>query len=208
MKKQFIFIIAGIFVLSQFGLSDIPRTINYQGRFLTTDGVPVLGVIGMTFRLYSAESGGDLLWAEQQETELNNGYFNVRLGISTAFPSTLFDNPVFLEMEGVGEIMTPRQCINSAPYALVASKALMVPSGAVLGNSIVTTDSIAVRAVITAAIADNAVTSLLKQIQPGPFSVVDGANQDLINLPINLAYRCDCHSHCAGNDNLGICIAK
>jgi hypothetical protein len=166
MKKKLFILAAALVLFWQVGLSEVPPTVNYQGRLLATDGTPMYGVLTLTFKLFGSETGGSLLWSEMQDVALDNGFFNVRLGIVTAFPAGLFNNPLYIETQIAGETMSPRQPLTSAPYALVAAKALEVPAGAVLAPSIVTAGAIAPGAVTTAAIANGAVTNVLKIVCP------------------------------------------
>src|SRR5690606_31881529 len=71
------------------GAGDPPELLSYQSYLVDADGAP-LGADGsggslptnydVVFRIFSASSGGDLLWAEQQTITIDNGYFSVLLG--------------------------------------------------------------------------------------------------------------------------------
>jgi hypothetical protein len=89
----------------------------------------------MTFRLYDAETGGNLLLADTRPsvTVDNEGLYNVEIEI----PLTItFESPVWLgvEVESDGE-MSPRYRLTSSPYAFWAMN-----SGKLEGNTIADLD--------------------------------------------------------------------
>ena len=118
----------------------IPARINYQGRLTDASGTAKPdGQYNMKFRIYSAASGGTLLWSETRETTnrvtLTDGQFNVQLGLVTAIPSSVFaGGSTYFEVElptpasatcstaacGVYTegAMSPRQPVSSSAYAL------------------------------------------------------------------------------------------
>lgn len=102
------------------------------------------GQYNMKFRIYSAASGGTLLWSETRETTnrvtVANGQFNVQLGAVTAITDSVFAaDSTFFEVElptpatatcstaSCGTYtegaMTPRQPVSSAAYAMQANNA-------------------------------------------------------------------------------------
>jgi hypothetical protein len=107
--------------------STVPTMISYQGQLLDSNGNPVNGTHSMTFKLYDAPTGGNLLWSETQSVQVTNGLFNVLLGEYaplwfTSIGETSRD--VYLGVTvGSGSGMTPRQQIVSVPYAFVADTA-------------------------------------------------------------------------------------
>lgn len=81
---------AGMLTAAAFGP---PQFIDYQGRLVNTDGSPLAanGALNydVQFRIYDAETGGALIWAEKQTVTVTNGMFSVRLGEGDAIPNTL-----------------------------------------------------------------------------------------------------------------------
>ena len=68
-------------------LTTVPTKMNFQGRLTDSSGVIVAnGTYNMQFRLYSASSGGSLLWSEERlvnDTKgvtVTNGLFAIKLG--------------------------------------------------------------------------------------------------------------------------------
>jgi hypothetical protein len=100
----------------------VPHLINYQGRLTDSTGKPLEGTHNLTFRIYDAETAGNLLWEETQSVLLQKGVFSVLLGGVTNLDLP-FDKPYWLEIKVNNEVMSPRQRIASAGYAIRAEKA-------------------------------------------------------------------------------------
>lgn len=100
----------------------VPGTIAYQGFLASSGGAPVNGPIVMTFRLYTAVSGGSPIWSETQNVTVSQGTYTVLLGSVTSLNSVPFSTPYHLGVSvGTDAEMTPRQPLSSAPYALRAA---------------------------------------------------------------------------------------
>lgn len=137
-KKITEIIILGIsclFLVSSTSYAEVPHLLNYQGRLTDASGKPLAdGTQAITFRIYDAETAGNLLWEETQSIATQKGIFNVLLGSVTSLNLT-FDKPYFLEIKVGIEVMSPRQRITSAGYAIRAEKAedvVSVPKGAII----------------------------------------------------------------------------
>ena len=103
----------------------MPPNINYQGYIDDVAGVPVDATLTVTFRIYSSETGGAVLWSETENVVISGGKFSNILGDTTVIPVDLFDGtPLFLgiEVESDGE-MNPRKPLSTAPYAFTADNA-------------------------------------------------------------------------------------
>jgi parallel beta-helix repeat protein len=108
----------------------VPPYINYQGIIVdATTGEPISGQdVPMIFRIYNQETGGDLLWAESQSVDFQNGNYSVALGsgstITGVFDAALFawDN-LWLEVVVAGERFEPRQRFTSVAAAFQAEEA-------------------------------------------------------------------------------------
>ena len=65
-----------------------PNTIDYQGKALDAQGAVLAPTTAanyeMTFRIYDAQEGGTIIWAEKQIVTVSKGLFSVRLGEGTA----------------------------------------------------------------------------------------------------------------------------
>ena len=64
-------------------LADVPAKIDYQGRLLDSNGA-ALAVASenfqVNFRIWDAQTGGNLIWAERQIVTVVDGNFSVQLG--------------------------------------------------------------------------------------------------------------------------------
>ena len=108
----------------------IPKYINFQGKLTDDIGNPVAdGSYSITFRLYSAQTGGTALWTETQSVTVSGGVFNVALGTETAL-TLAFNTQYWLSVQvGSDTEMTPRQRITAAGYALNADNLDTYTSG-------------------------------------------------------------------------------
>ncbi|MGC9314998.1 MAG: hypothetical protein ACP5G4_05120, partial [bacterium] len=107
----------------------VPEEMNYQGKLTDPAGVAVEGETEIIFRIYDVASGGTALWTETHPVvEVYNGLFDVRLGSIT--PLNLpFDEGYYIELEVEGEVLAPRQALNSVGYAFRAGIADSVVGG-------------------------------------------------------------------------------
>ncbi len=155
-------------------LGSVPAMMSYQGKLADASGQPVAdGTYNMRFYIYSAQTGGTLLWQEPsagtKPVPVTGGLFTVLLGSTVSLPSTAFEGSTWVATEVNGILLSPRVRIVSAGYAIRAA----VAEG-VAGNSI-TSAEIANGEVKTADIQDGAVTSA--KIQDGTIAFADiGAN--------------------------------
>ncbi|MCP4105262.1 MAG: hypothetical protein GY749_06960, partial [Desulfobacteraceae bacterium] len=62
--------------------SSVPPLINYQGMLADANGNPMTGTKKLTFNIYDAAVGGNVVWGPQifDSVPLINGRFNVILG--------------------------------------------------------------------------------------------------------------------------------
>jgi len=113
---------------SSFVYASVPHLINYQGRLTDTSGAPLNGPYNITFRLYDAETAGDLLWqGTYTGASITKGIFSILLGdVSDSgfnFSNLAFDKSYWLEIKvGTDDPMAPRQRITSAGYAITAER--------------------------------------------------------------------------------------
>jgi len=146
-------------------------TVNYQGRLANSGGTPLTGTYGMTFALYDAATGGNLVWGPESHAAVpvSSGLFNVGLGSQTSggIPTSVWNGDRYLEITVGGEVLAPRELIRSVP---IAGMALTVPDGAInsvqIADGAVSAVDIASNAITTTKISDGAITTA---------KVVDGA---------------------------------
>ncbi|HEX2896775.1 MAG TPA: hypothetical protein VHP63_01830 [candidate division Zixibacteria bacterium] len=104
----------------------IPQFIKYQGLLTDTSGATLNGSQNMTFKLYDAASGGNLLWTESQSVNVTDGLFQVSLGASTPLITDIFEaaQELWLGVSvGANPEMSPRERIGAVPYAHLAEVA-------------------------------------------------------------------------------------
>ena len=113
----FLFIFTCLLFTSSY--AQIPHLINYQGKLTDTQGKPVPdGTHSITFRIYDADSAGNLLWQETQNLLITKGIFSCMLGGVTNLDLP-FDKPYWLAIKvGSESEMTPRQQIASVGYTI------------------------------------------------------------------------------------------
>ena len=101
------------------GYAEIPKTMNYQGYLKNTDG-PVCAEVQMTFAIYDAAIGGNLLWDETLDNvTVQEGIFSVILGntepIDLPFDEQYYMGVTVGDMDGE---MDPIQQLTGVAYAL------------------------------------------------------------------------------------------
>ena len=110
----------------------VPATLTQQGRILDKDGLPVSSTVHFIFTVYNdpeAVKPANVLWSEEQDITLDDGYFSTELGSVTPLIDGLFDGSTRYLGVTVGndDEMAPRQSITSVPYAILAGTAASVP---------------------------------------------------------------------------------
>jgi PKD repeat protein len=137
--------------------AEIPPTINYQGKLTDSGGVPIDGTVSMTFAIYNAPTGGDLLWDEiQSSVTVTDGVFSVALGSVTPLTTLDFNEPYFLGVTVGGDAeMTPRAALQTVPYA---ARAGMADTAYALIDNAVTSAKIQDGTITGTDIADGTIT--------------------------------------------------
>ncbi|MEW6512298.1 MAG: hypothetical protein AB1428_15215 [Bacteroidota bacterium] len=135
--------------------AQVPRTLNYQGT-LGTGGTPVPdGNYNVTFRLYTAPSGGSAAWTEAQLVQTRNGVFNAILGKITPLPAS-FNTAYWLSLQiGVDPELSPRIEMTGVCYSL---HTVTADSARKVSDAAITTAMLANNAVTSAKIADGTIT--------------------------------------------------
>ncbi len=108
--------------------SALPRLVRFGGTVKDLNGTPLTGVVGITFALYSEQTGGAALWLETQNiTADSNGHYTVLLGSTKpdGLPTDLFttEQARWVGVQVSGQAEQPRVLLVSAPYALKAGDA-------------------------------------------------------------------------------------
>ena len=118
----------------------IPVQMTQQGRVVDVSGVPLEGTHIFEYRIYDAETGGNVVWDEAMVEQLLNGYYSSVLGADVSSnpldESVLSLYPLYLELQVDGGTPLPRQAIHSAPYAQIAGVAESVEGGSVSASDL------------------------------------------------------------------------
>ncbi|MFM8362673.1 MAG: tail fiber protein [Haliscomenobacter sp.] len=98
--------------------------LSIQGTLKNGDGTAVAdGRYNMTFRLYTASSGGTAVWMETQpNVSVRAGVYSAQLGTVTPINITFTENLFLGTTVGTGAELVPRTRLTSSPYALYAFK--------------------------------------------------------------------------------------
>jgi hypothetical protein len=101
----------------------VPSTIAYQGRITDIDfPLGADGELEMTFLIFDALTGGNLLWSETQPgVAVAGGMYRINLVEAEPIEfSALKGRNAYLEARIFGVALAPRKRIVSAPFALKA----------------------------------------------------------------------------------------
>jgi hypothetical protein len=121
----------------------LPRLVRFNGTAKDLNGSPLAGVVGITFALYSEQTGGTALWLETQNIQADrNGRYTAVLGSTKpdGLPTDLFtsEQARWVGVQISGQAEQARVLLVSAPYALKAGDSETVgglpPSAFVLAN--------------------------------------------------------------------------
>lgn len=131
----------GLWLVAGGALATPVGPLNYQGRLLDNNGIPVTGSFNFVVRIYNDPVAGTLKYQETlNSVVVDDGVYAFRIGLG---PKTggdsLWDinlwqlnlNDLYLEIMVNGETLNPRHELTSAPHAYTATLAL---SADALGN--------------------------------------------------------------------------
>lgn len=135
---------------------------TYQGRLMESNA-PANGSFEFEFSLYDAATGGTNLGTlTLEETPVVNGLFAVLLDFG---PGKFNGQPRWLEIYarndgagGAGVVLTPRQMITAAPYAMVAGHAITAATATNLAG-LIASNQLADGAVIGAKIQNGSIVN-------------------------------------------------
>ncbi len=102
----------------------VPGTMTYHGNLTDSSGQPVDTTVEATFRLYNAVSGGSEVWSETfSSVDVVDGSFSAQLGATDSLIDVFDGDSYWLEVIIDGETLSPRNPVESVPYALRSHKA-------------------------------------------------------------------------------------
>jgi hypothetical protein len=111
--------------------SQVPPLIQFSSVAADDGGNTLSGAVSITFTLFSNQQGGEPLWTEKQNLQLDStGHYSVQLGITkpNGVPTTLFTSGEarWLAVRIAGQAEQPRVLLLSVPYALKAGDAATI----------------------------------------------------------------------------------
>ncbi|MGB1250740.1 MAG: hypothetical protein ACPG8W_09030 [Candidatus Promineifilaceae bacterium] len=100
------------------------NVVNYQGELADSDGTALDGSYTISFALYDAATGGNLVWGPESHAvvAIVRGKFDVGLGSQTAggLPASLWNADRYLEITIEGEMLSPRDEVRHVPVVQLA----------------------------------------------------------------------------------------
>ncbi len=123
MKNLALLVILGIFLFASLAMAEAPLEISYQGLLKTDTGETVPdGDYSLEFTIYDAASGGTILWGETQSAAVEDGIFNVILGMVNILNMEFNDHYwLGVAIDGDPEL-SPRIRLVSSAYALNSNR--------------------------------------------------------------------------------------
>jgi len=108
----------------------IERRISYQGLLTQPNGQPIAdAAYTLVLRLYDDPTGGNLVYEEQQNVNVQSGLFNVLIGTNTPLAGVDFNQQMWLETAIAGQTpFLPRTRLAVVPYAVIAENAVVADS--------------------------------------------------------------------------------
>jgi hypothetical protein len=123
MNSRLLIALAFFLGAASVGIAQIPRTINYQGKAVQTNGKPVSdGAHSITISLYLTANSTQPLFTETVFVLTSGGLFETTIGDLKAIPpSVAFDKSYYVGLSVDGSVeLAPRVALTSVPYALNA----------------------------------------------------------------------------------------
>ena len=113
-------ILFAVLITSNLILSQVPKTISYQGYLTDASQNPISGDQPLTMAIYDVETGGTAVWQEVQVVPVVDGIFNVIIGSSVPL-NLAFDDQYWLGIKvGAQSELEPRIKLTASPYSLNA----------------------------------------------------------------------------------------
>ncbi len=114
-------LLVAVFLCSSLIMADFGQVFNYQGKLADGTGLPAESPVDMTFALYTASTGGSVVWSKTVlGVDPEHGIFSVELDISTGTPTTVdWDTypELWLQVNVDGTDLSPRERLTSAFHA-------------------------------------------------------------------------------------------
>ncbi len=100
------------------GVPSLTSDYSHQGRLLTSTGAPVPdGDYLISYRLYHSLTGGSPVYTETKMVAVKGGLFDSSVGLTGELKPDVLAQPTWMEISVKGEVLSPRQRLEGAPYA-------------------------------------------------------------------------------------------
>jgi hypothetical protein len=164
--------------------SALPRLVRFSGAVKDLGGTPLTGVVGITFALYSEQTGGAALWQETQNaTADSGGHYTALLGSTKpdGLPPDLFtsEQARWVGVQVSGQPEQPRVLLVAVPYAMKAADAETV--GGLPPSAFVLAAPVSSSATLNGAAASNTNTP---SVTPPPASGVTTTGGTVNAIPL------------------------
>jgi hypothetical protein len=107
-------------------VTEKPHTISYQGTLMKS-GTPVTsGAYKITVTLYNDETGTQSVWADEYNTEVKDGLFNILLGSAKSLPTGIDLDQLYLgvKINGTSELRPLTQIASATTSITVADNSI------------------------------------------------------------------------------------
>ncbi|MFA6316021.1 MAG: hypothetical protein WC943_01270 [Elusimicrobiota bacterium] len=151
LKRTTIFLGALLAAVSGVSWAGAPATLSYQGR-LQENGALVNGNRSVAIWVCDALLGGNCYDTGAQGVSAVNGVFRTTFTLNALPPDSFESGRWYLEVRVEGNILSPREQLASAPYAVVASS---VPASGIFFNPALQTTALGYQAGMTNSAAEN-----------------------------------------------------
>jgi hypothetical protein len=127
--KKILLIIQFIIAVAGSAVAQVPRTITYQANLQNAGAALADGQYSVTVSLYTAETGGTMLFTETQQTTISRSIATLVIGSTAPIPASMkFDTTYYIGISINGSPELPRKVFSSVPYALHSAVASGITS--------------------------------------------------------------------------------
>jgi hypothetical protein len=100
------------------GVPSLTADYSHQGKLTTSSGMPVPdGNYTIQYRLFHAATDGTAVYTQTNTVPVKGGLFDTSIGLTSVITPEIFSQPTWMEVSVNGEVFTPRQRLEGAPYA-------------------------------------------------------------------------------------------
>jgi hypothetical protein len=124
MKLQHLLLAALLVVMTTYAQDEDSSLITYQGK-LVRGGHLVSTNLPMTFAIYDAQDGGQVLFSEDQLVAVVDGFYSVKFGVNPTsgdIDDAAMASTAYLQVTVDGEVMKPREKFVPPPFAKKATE--------------------------------------------------------------------------------------